>query len=101
MFVIKGYSPHSHGQSDRMRAEIDFLTYAAEVAPGRTPKLIDINFENRSIIIEYISGTSFLVISIPQLRRCMRLLIFLGLSMLIYLRPKSSSVFMQPMDFYP
>ena len=66
MLVIKGYSPYSHGVSDRMLAEIDFLNYASEVSPGLTPNLIDINLENRSIIIEYIKGTTFSIHSPPS-----------------------------------
>ena len=64
--VIKGYSPFSHGESDRMSAEIAFLNYAAEVSPALTPNLIDINLENRSIVIEYIKGTSFSIDSPPS-----------------------------------
>ena len=58
-WVIKGYSPLEPDKRDRMQAEVDFLRYSAEVAPGFTPGLIHADPDRRCVILEYISGTPF------------------------------------------
>lgn len=58
-WVIKGYSPIELDQRDRMQAEVDFLRYSAQVAPGFTPKLIHTDPDRRCVVLEYIKGTPF------------------------------------------
>lgn len=58
-WVIKGYSPLELNQRDRMKAEVDFLRYSAQVAPTFTPELIHADPELRCVILEYLEGKSF------------------------------------------
>ena len=58
-YVIKGYAPAERGQRDRMRAEIEFLTYAELVSPRYVPKLIHHDPSLRCIVIEYTDGESY------------------------------------------
>ena len=58
-WVIKGYSPLQLNQRDRMKAEVDFLRYSAQVAPGFTPKLIHTDSDRRCVVLEYIKGSPF------------------------------------------
>lgn len=58
-WVIKIYKAHVAGKRNRMQAEAEFLNYAAQVAPGFTPKLIEADMENRCIILEYIPGNLY------------------------------------------
>jgi hypothetical protein len=53
-FVIKGYSLRS--SSDRMAAEVQFLRYAALVAPSYVPSLIADDEEHRCVVLEYLDG---------------------------------------------
>lgn len=57
--VIKGYSPLEPGARDRMQAEVDFLRYAEQVAPGFTPELIHVDPERRCVVLEYLEGQAF------------------------------------------
>ena len=58
-WVIKGYSPLEPDQRDRMQAEVDFLRYSAQVAPGFTPELIHSDPKLRCVVLEYLEGKSF------------------------------------------
>jgi len=58
-WVIKGYMPIKHGERDGMYAEVQFLRYANKVAPGYTPELIHIDWDQRCVVLEYIEGESF------------------------------------------
>ncbi len=57
--VIKGYPIQQANQRDRMQAEVEFLNYAQRVAKGRVPELINVDFDRRCVVMEYISGSSF------------------------------------------
>ena len=57
--VIKTYKACREEQRDRMQAEMEFLNYAAQVAPGFTPTLIEADPKNRCVILEYITGNSY------------------------------------------
>jgi len=57
--VIKGYAPLEPGARDRMQAEVDFLHYAAQVAPGFTPELIHVDSERRCVVLENLQGVPF------------------------------------------
>ena len=57
--VIKTYKARREAQRDRMQAEMEFLNYAAEVAPGFTPNLIEADPKNRCLILEYITGKAY------------------------------------------
>jgi len=58
-YVIKGYSPTAGGLRDRMRAEVEFLIYAAKVAPQYVPKLIHVDLNRRCVVLEHIEGTLY------------------------------------------
>jgi hypothetical protein len=58
-WVIKGYAPPKPGQRDRMQAEIEFLRFAAEAAPGFTPSLIQVDIERRCVVLEHLEGVPF------------------------------------------
>lgn len=57
-FVIKGYAP-KFGITDRMLAEVEFLQYAKQVAPIFVPELLEVDYEHRYIVLEYVDGTNF------------------------------------------
>ena len=57
--VIKGYSPVVDGQRDRMQAEVEFLTYAAEVAPQYVPRLMGVDTSLRCVVLEYLQGETY------------------------------------------
>ncbi len=59
LWVIKGYPIRQKQQHDRMQAEVDFLRYAHEVAPGRVPELITVDINNRCVVLEHILGTPY------------------------------------------
>lgn len=58
-WVIKGYTPFHSELRDRMQAEVDFLHYAAEVAPGFTPALVYTDWERRCVVLQYLDGEYF------------------------------------------
>ena len=58
-WVIKGYAPTQPGQRDRMQAEVDFLRFAAQAAPGFTPELLQIDPERRCVVLEHLEGMPF------------------------------------------
>ena len=58
-WVIKGYAPLEPGARDRMQAEVDFLHYAAQVAPGFTPELVHVDAERRCVVLENLQGVPF------------------------------------------
>ena len=58
-FVVKGYRPIEIGKPDRMKAEVDFLNYAALVAPDYVPRLTYVDVERRCVILEYLEGDSY------------------------------------------
>jgi len=57
--VIKGYAPAVEGQRDRMQAEVEFLTYAAEVAPQYVPRLVHADTTLRCVVLEYLQGETY------------------------------------------
>ena len=58
-WVVKGYSATEEGQRDRMQAEVEFLTYAAEVSPQYVPQLIHVDYLRRCVVLEHIDGTTY------------------------------------------
>lgn len=58
-WVIKGYAPPHFGQRDRMQAEVNFLRFASQVAPGFTPDLLQVDYERRCVVLEHIEGETF------------------------------------------
>ena len=58
-WVIKGYTPVKLGQRDRMQAEVEFLRFAYQAAPGFTPALIEVDLEQRCVVLEHIEGEAF------------------------------------------
>ena len=44
---------------DRMKAEVDFLNYAAVVVPRFVPKLIRSDFDRRCVVMEYVEGCQY------------------------------------------
>lgn len=58
-WVVKGYTPLEPGQRDRMKAEVDFIRFAAQAAPGFTPTLIQADPVRRCVVLEYLEGESF------------------------------------------
>lgn len=58
-FVIKLFADAKGNEQDRMKAEVEFLLYASEVAPDYTPIVKDFNKELRCIVMERIRGESF------------------------------------------
>jgi hypothetical protein len=58
-WVIKGYAPAQRGQRDRMQAEVEFLRFAAQAAPGFTPALIQVDQERRCVVLENLEGETF------------------------------------------
>jgi hypothetical protein len=59
LWVIKGYPIRQNQQRDRMQAEVDFLRYAHEVAPGRVPELLTVDIDRRCVVLEHIQGTPY------------------------------------------
>jgi hypothetical protein len=58
-WVIKGYALAHPGQRDRMQAEVDFLRFAAQAAPGYTPALIQADPERHCVVLEHLEGEAF------------------------------------------
>lgn len=58
-WVLKAYSPHQNGQSDRMKAEVDFLLFTTQVAPNSTPTLLGVDYTYRCVVMDYIAGEPF------------------------------------------
>lgn len=58
-WVIKEYPARKGGERDRMNAEVDFLIYAAEVAPGFTPMLAEVDKKQRCVVMEFIEGVNY------------------------------------------
>lgn len=58
-WVIKGYPCLTHGKRDRMQADVEFLRYCAEVAPGFTPILLEVDESRRCAVMEYIRGNTY------------------------------------------
>jgi hypothetical protein len=57
--VIKGYAPASCSQRDRMRAEVEFLAYARQVAPQYVPRLVHADHALRCVVLEFLVGDSY------------------------------------------
>jgi len=55
-WVIKGYPIQKPGQRDRMQAEVDILRYSAQIAPGFTPLLLQVDAVRRCAVMEHIPG---------------------------------------------
>ncbi len=58
-WVIKGYQQPLQGQRDRMQAEVAFLRFAAEAAPGFTPAMIQADPNRRCVVLEHVEGEAF------------------------------------------
>jgi hypothetical protein len=58
-WVIKEYAPAQPGQPDRMQAEVQFLRFASQVAPGFTPALIQADPDRRCVVLENLEGNAF------------------------------------------
>ena len=58
-WVIKGFRSVTPGQPDRMKAELQFLQFANQVAPGFTPILVCSDLSRRCLILEHIEGKAF------------------------------------------
>ena len=58
-WVIKGYAATEPGLRDRMQAEVEFLRYAEQVAPGFTPQLIHTDLTRRCVVLEHLVGEAF------------------------------------------
>ena len=58
-WVIKGYQPNQGGKQDRMHAEVEFLEFAKQAAPGFTPELIYVDRDRRCVVMEHINGKKF------------------------------------------
>ncbi len=58
-WVIKGYAPTKPGQRDRMQAELEFLKFASEAAPGFTPGVIEVDPKLRCVVLEHVDGEAF------------------------------------------
>jgi len=58
-WVIKGYADAQAGQGDRMQAEVEFLQFASQAAPGFTPSLIHVDSERRCVVLEHLEGRGF------------------------------------------
>jgi len=65
-WVVKGYSAIEEGQRDRMQAEVEFLTYAADVSPQYVPQLIYVDSDHRCVVMEHIEGKTFLEGEVPS-----------------------------------
>jgi hypothetical protein len=57
--VIKGFSSRPTSGHDRLKAEVGLLNYAQMVAPDFVPRLLHIDEESRSVVLEYIEGERF------------------------------------------
>lgn len=57
--VAKFYPQATDPNSDRFRAEREFLGYADAVAPGFAPRLLDVDPARRLLVMEYLEGTRF------------------------------------------
>ena len=64
-YVIKGYEPAECGKRDRMKSEVDFLSYASIVAPQFVPKLYSCDWERRCVVLEHLIGNSYAEGSAP------------------------------------
>jgi hypothetical protein len=58
-WVIKGYDETAPAIRDRMKAEVDFLNYAGQVAPTYVPKLIKVDTTRRCVVLEHINGEAY------------------------------------------
>ncbi len=58
-WVLKGFPETRNGQTDRMKAEVEFLEFAEDIAPSFTPRLYHADWERRYIVQEFIEGDAF------------------------------------------
>jgi len=58
-FVLKGYMESTDSPHNRFKAETEFLTYAAAVAPTFVPRLVYSDQASRSIVVEHLEGECF------------------------------------------
>lgn len=58
-YVIKGYAPAILGETDRMRAEVEFLQYAQLVAAQFVPALLHVDVSQRCVVLEYVEGVLY------------------------------------------
>jgi len=64
-FVIKGYEHANCGKRDRMKSEVDFLGYASIVAPHFVPRLHFCDWDRRCVVLEHLSGNTYVEGSTP------------------------------------
>jgi len=55
-YVIKGYRKLPPGTPDRMQAEVEFLRFAGESAKEYVPQLMEVDWQRRCVLLEYIPG---------------------------------------------
>jgi len=58
-FILKGYAMDSVEKHDRFEAEVEFLTYANQVASEFVPRLLYTNDVSRSLVLQYLKGDRF------------------------------------------
>jgi hypothetical protein len=58
-FVLKSYGQLMQSRRDQMRAEVQFLKYAAEVVPRYVPKVLHEDPKHRSVVLEYLMGDTY------------------------------------------
>lgn len=64
-YVIKGYDPAESDKRDRMKSEVDFLTYASIVAPHFVPRLHFCDWDRRCVVLEHLNGNNYAEGSAP------------------------------------
>lgn len=64
-YVIKAYEPAECGKRDRMKSEVDFLSYALIVAPQFVPRLHFCDWDRRCVVLEHLNGNSYAEGSAP------------------------------------
>ena len=78
-YVIKGYEPAESGKRDRMKSEVDFLGYAAIVAPHFVPKLHFSDWDRRCVVLEHLNGNNYADGSAPTATDLEAAVTFFGL----------------------
>lgn len=59
LFVLKSYRDNQARKHNRFKAEKEFLDYAQLVAPEFVPKLIHVDYDSKSIVLQYLEGDRF------------------------------------------
>jgi hypothetical protein len=58
-YIVKGYQIYPPGTRNRMQSEVEFLRFAAELAQEFVPRLIEVDWQRRCIVMEHISGENY------------------------------------------